>query len=648
MIFQTILASGFILLGAAVMLFSIFNTRKLLRLLHYSHYLKTWQVLMVLMAFFFLGYVGAAFLVFLDIGAVLLVLVGVVFFFGALFVFLVVRVGYLTIGDLQETTVTRDELEVQVSKRTAELMETNNTLLRSQEELAHARDEALKANRAKSIFLANMSHELRTPLNAILGYSEMLQEDLEDMGEEEMVSDLTKIHRSGDHLLNIINDILDLSKIEAGRMLLYLTEFDLGALLEDVLNAVQPLILKNNNDLQSLPFYGLGLMYADETKVRQILFNLLSNASKFTEQGIIALDVDRVERNGRSYFAFEVKDTGIGMSEEQADKLFEPFVQADLSTTRQYGGTGLGLAITKRFCEMMGGSIELESELDRGSIFTVYLPVQVAEPQPEPNFIPIGSIEGGQRVLIIDDDPVVRDLMHRFLVKEGFNAEVATGGQQGIEMAKKLQPDLITLDVIMPDMDGWAVLSALKEHEETADIPVVMLTMIDDKQRGYTLGATDYLSKPIDRDRLLRIVRRLYGRDETDQNAPVLVVEDNEPTREMLRRNLQKEGWQVLEAENGRIALEIVQEQTPALVLLDLMMPEMDGFEFVTEFRKIEHLKHIPIIVVTAKELTDEDQMHLSGYVERIIQKASYSRDALLGEVRKLAQAQVGKGDPSE
>jgi CheY-like chemotaxis protein len=341
--------------------------------------------------------------------------------------------------------------------------------------------------------------------------------------------------------------------------------------------------------------------------------------------------------DGQESFVFAVRDTGIGMTDEQIKNLFQPFVQADSSTTREYCGTGLGLAITKLFCEMMGGHVEVTSTWEVGSTFIVYLPIHTPERYTET----IASSKSGnkRRILVIDDDPVTRDLMQRFLLKEGLQVELATGGQQGLEMAKQLQPDLITLDVMMPDMDGWSVLSQLKSDKTTADIPVVMLTMIDDKQRGYALGATDYLGKPIDRERLLHVVQRYQGWQQHD-DAPILIVDDESATREMVRRMLQKEGWEVMEAGNGRVALDLIAAQKPALILLDLMMPEMDGFEFVAQLRQDEANRHIPVIVITAKDLSPDEQQRLQGYVERIVQKAAYSRDSLLDEVRELVLAQ--------
>jgi len=340
-----------------------------------------------------------------------------------------------------------------------------------------------------------------------------------------------------------------------------------------------------------------------------------------------------------------VTDSGIGMTPEQIGKLFQAFSQADAATARQYGGTGLGLAITKKFCQMMGGDITVESEVGRGSTFTIRLPAEVSAPKAQP--APAAESkskplpERMSTVLVIDDDPTVCDLLQRFLSKEGFRVARASGGEEGLRLAKELHPNAITLDVLMPGMDGWAVLTALKADPDLADIPVIMLTIVDDKNLGYALGASDYLTKPIDRDRLVAILQK-YRHE--DPSRPVLVVEDDTDTREMLRRMLEREGWVVTEAEHGRVGLERVAEHRPAVILLDLMMPEMDGFEFVAEVRKHEAWRAIPIVVVTAKDLTEEDRLRLNGYVEKILQKGAHSRDGLLREVRDLVMACVRLG----
>ncbi len=502
------------------------------------------------------------------------------------------------------------------------------------EHLEEARDQAMQATRAKSRFLANMSHELRTPLNAIIGYSEMLEEDAEERGDQAAMADLARIHTAGHHLLSLINEILDLAKIEVGKMDLYLEDIDLPVLFDQIIDTVRPLTESNGNRLQVDIPPDLGIYHSDQTKLRQIVLNLLSNAAKFTEQGTVRLMARREQRAGRGWLCIEVADTGIGMTPEQLDRVFDEFAQADASTTRKYAGTGLGLSISKRFCEMLGGELTAESRPGAGSTFTVRLPADgaAASRDTPPVAAPAAAADDGAcKVLVIDDDPVVRELITRILGKEGFQVASAGTGREGLELARQLRPDIISLDVLMPGMDGWSVLVQLKEDTQTAETPVVMLTILDEKKVGYTLGAADYLNKPIDRGRLIGVMQKhCRGR----LAGPVLVVDDDAAVRDLVRVTLEKEGVEVDTAENGRLALDYLAQALPRLILLDLMMPVMDGFEFLETLKSRPEWASIPVVVVTARDLSPADHERLNGLVRNVISKGRYSESELLDKLR--------------
>jgi adenylate cyclase len=507
--------------------------------------------------------------------------------------------------------------------------------------LAEARDAAMEATVTKSRFLANMSHELRTPLNAIIGITEMLMDDAQDAGIKETLEPLERIARAGKHLLQLINEVLDLSKIEAGKLEMNYEAVTLALLVADVIGEVEPLAAKNNDQLVVECPSDIGVIHSDPVRLRQIMLNLLSNACKFTENGKVSMSVGRSRTEVDEWISIRVTDSGIGMTAEQIGRLFQEFSQADSSTTRKYGGTGLGLAITDRLCSMMGGSIEVESKPGIGTSFNVRLPADrpavsdaaAVETAPAPAPVTRPSGPTTNRVLVIDDDNTVRDLMRRYLSREGFDVVTAGGGREGLEFARELHPSVITLDVFMADMDGWSVLEALKQDPQLDGIPVIMMTISDERQKGFALGASGYLTKPVNRAQLSELLARFKN---VEAMPRALVVEDDLDAREMLRRLLVGEGWKVSVAGNGREALNLLATEQPNLVLLDLMMPEMDGFEFLDEFRKDPKFASTPVIVVTAADLSPEDRRRLNGGVEHILQKAPYSREEFLRHIRQL------------
>ncbi len=498
------------------------------------------------------------------------------------------------------------------------------------------------ANQLKSQFLANMSHELRTPLNAIIGVTEMLLEDARDLKRDDEIEPLERVLRAGRHLLELINDILDLSKIEAGKMDLHADTFPVALLVGDVVKTIEMLAGKNGNSIVLECPADTGSMHADQIRVRQVLLNLLSNANKFTKNGTVSVTVRREAREGRDWIAVAVADTGIGMTPEQLSRLFNDFVQADASTTRKYGGTGLGLAISRRLCQMMGGEITVTSEPGKGSTFLVTLPaefgaVPAATPARPAAAPPSGEMPRGSVVLVIDDDQSVRELTERFLSRKGFEVVTAADGHEGLRLARELHPAAITLDVLMPQLDGWTVLAAIKGDPELADIPVILMTIIDDRTRGYALGATEYLIKPVNREKLTAALRSACG----TAGRRVLVIDDDEAMRNGVCRFLRRDGWEVDEAANGRLGIESLEQSRPDVIMLDLMMPEMDGFEFLVAMRGRPEWRDIPVLVVTAKDLTADERARLNGHVERVMGKGSAELAELLGEIGQVLEVSI-------
>jgi len=490
------------------------------------------------------------------------------------------------------------------------------------------------ASQHKSQFLANMSHELRTPLNAIIGLTDMLVSNAPRFGTEKALEPLRRVHRAGTHLLGLINQVLDLSKIEAGKLELNVESVSIAPLVEEVIGTARPLAEQNKNTLSVECPRDLPPIEADAMRLRQIILNLLSNACKFTKAGDVKLQVTTALRNGRQFIEIAVIDSGIGMTAEQMSRLFEEFSQADASTARQYGGTGLGLAITRRLCQMMGGDVTVASEPGKGSTFTVFLPLAAAEVVDRQEASEPGEDERSDEcVLVIDDDMTARELIADYLRQDGFAVITAAGGREGLKRAKERRPIAITLDVIMPDIDGWTVLAALRGDPQLADIPVVMATIVDEQRHGMALGAVGYLTKPIDRDKLVELVQRYRA---PTGPTRVLVVEDDAAQRDRVRMWLEPEQWLVSEAENGRVALDRLNDAAPDVIILDLMMPEMDGFQLVAALQEHPQWRRVPVVVVTALDLSAEDRARLNSGVQSVLLKESFKPAELVYGLRRL------------
>ncbi|MGQ3214213.1 response regulator [Shinella sp.] len=513
-------------------------------------------------------------------------------------------------------------------------------LRQRQKELEHARDEAQRATQVKSEFLANMSHELRTPLNAIIGYAQILQEDAEDTGQTDSLSDLKKIESAGNHLLGLINGILDLSKIEAGRMEVYKERFDIGALASDVAALIRPLAAKNDNSLVLNCPADIGTIETDVTKVKQALLNLLSNACKFTEKGTVSLTIERQGKGADRLVVMAVADSGIGMNEEQLGRLFQAFSQGDSSTSRKFGGTGLGLAISRSFAQMLGGDLTVESRPGEGSRFIFILPdpdetaqvEEVGEGDDPPSSRP--AVAERPCVLVVDDDEASLNIIGSHLKREGYRVLYAGTGEQALEMARKHRPAAITLDILMPQMDGWSVLVALKSDPELSAIPVVIVSISNEKALGFTLGAAAMLTKPVDRGELSDFISRLTG---GSQGGTVLVVEDDPATRLLMQRTVERLGSSVALTENGRQGMAWLAANAPPIaILLDLQMPEMNGFEFLAALRERAEWNAVPVLVVTAKHLSNAERELLNARATQIIGKGNGAHVELTQALRDV------------
>ena len=553
---------------------------------------------------------------------------------------------YSNTEEIEQARVSSEEAREKIFQANEQLEEANRTLEARVEDrtklLAKAVKDAEEASKAKSTFLAKMSHELRTPLNAIIGYSEMLKEDAQDEGQARAAEDLDKILNAARHLLGLINDVLDISKIEAGKMELFLETFELEKIIKDVIATATPLVAKKGNTLKLDCPPGIGSMHADATKLRQMLLNLMSNASKFTEKGTITIKVTRVPGMLDDTIEFAIIDTGIGMNAEQLGRLFQAFSQADASTSSKYGGTGLGLAISKQFAQMMKGDISVASTPGVGSTFTIRLPANVLLKQPKVvntgqklTRSPFPEKAKKARVLIIDDDKEIRLVITELLTLSGYDTIEAASGLQGLELAERHKPDLILLDVMMPGVDGWGVLTKLQQNPRLTDTPVIVLSAISDTDMALSLGAASVLMKPVDAALLTAEIATQLN---PVSKCFVLLVEDDPDSRSLLTRMFDREGWQFRTALNGHAALRILKKGRPVMIILDLKMPSMNGFEFLEIMGKNPDWTGIPVVVVSSMDITQDMRDYLTPRVAAILQKGRFNREELAALIRPAIQ----------
>jgi signal transduction histidine kinase/CheY-like chemotaxis protein len=509
------------------------------------------------------------------------------------------------------------------------------------ERLKESNARLVDADRHKSLFLASMSHELRTPLNAILGFSELLI-DAPD-GQFPVATRtrfLQQIHSSGKHLLGLINDILDLSKIEAGQMELRLQTVLVSEVVAQVLSTVEPLAAQKQITIKTGEM-SAGEITADAGKLKQMLLNLVANAVKFTpDGGEVTVTSTRLEKT----VEIAVADNGIGIALKDHSRVFQGFQQVDSGMERQQSGTGLGLHLTRRFAALHGGDVLIDSQLGKGSVFTITLPIQQALQTTHPKGQSInGEVDRTDRrplVLVVEDDPAAAELLTRQIDQAGFQTTVARTGSEALAKAREHKPDAITLDILLPDLDGWEVLTRLKRAEETSDIPVVVVSVVDNPELGMALGALDYFVKPVPAKELMNRLSRFKFQGKSGKQMTVLVVDDEEANREWLQGVLEPAGFAVTLASGGKEAIDLARSSLPDLVLLDLMMPEVTGFDVVEALRDKASTRAIPIMVLTAKTLTEGDIKQLNGHVSTILRRGSTGAADLLGLLRQVVAPQ--------
>ncbi len=510
------------------------------------------------------------------------------------------------------------------------------------DELEESNAALIEANKHKSVFLANMSHELRTPLNSIIGFSELLTDARDGQFDEATRKRFVgQIMTSGKHLLGLINDILDLSKVEAGQMELRLIVMSVAESIDQVIKTVEPLAAKKNITLQSSAV-GAGDVLADAGKVKQMLLNLVSNAIKFTsEGGTVTISALRL----KDMLEISVADTGIGIADADQKSIFQEFHQVDQGPGRKHEGTGLGLALTRRFALLHGGDVRVTSRVNKGSVFTLSLPIRggaIPAVEPAPAVLKNGH-GSGPLILVVEDDPAAAELLTRQLVAAGYRTEVARTGNEALARARQLQPAAITLDIILPEVDGWEVITRLKSDERTSRIPIVVVSVVDNPELGLALGAIDYLVKPIEANDLIERLNRFnLKRASAMENLRVLVVDDEPANRTLLTKVLEPAGFTVLPASGGREAIELAKSIKPDFVILDLMMPEVTGFDVVEALRADESTRDTPIMVLTATSLTEADKRLLNGRVSKILSRGSVATTDIVGLLKRVVANRNG------
>ncbi|MBF0233135.1 MAG: response regulator [Desulfamplus sp.] len=529
---------------------------------------------------------------------------------------------------LESTQKANEELQAQ----SEELQQTSEELQQQNVELEQQRLAVEGASRMKSQFLSNMSHELRTPLNSVMALSRVLimQAKAKLSPEEGNYPEI--IERNGKNLLALINDILDLSKIEAGRMDVNPQPFSLAMTLENIVESITPIAAEKQIKIhQEIP-EDLPLLESDEIRVSQILQNLIGNGVKFTDTGNVTASV----QSDKEKIAVRITDTGIGIAENDLPYIFDEFRQVDGSSSRRHEGTGLGLAIARKAARMLGGDITVTSTPGKGSTFTLTLPIvwQGLAPVYEPivSREPSTVKPAHKTILVVDDEPAMGSMISRYLLQEGYNTLTATSGSEALQLAARERPFAITLDIIMPDMDGWEVLQQLKKNPETCDIPTIIVSVSEEKETGFALGAVGYVSKPVSRKQLISEIQKI-GKP---QARSIMIVDDNDLDRQNIRQIIEAEGLDSIEAEDGAACLELIKKQVPDVLVLDLMMPEPDGFTVLKEIRSNPATRDLPVIVVTAKDLTTEDRNKLTGNVFSVLEKTDASSATLLAEIKRI------------